>query len=115
MADKTIPQEVFVITGLTAEAESGAPVRRGFGLPKLPGVQQVNITQLQEQVTVFLQQVNVIMDNVPEPAGGFKLAEFEVSAGISIQGKGEVKIAFLGSGELSGGVTAGLKFVFRRS
>ncbi|MEJ7699243.1 MAG: hypothetical protein WKF71_06295 [Pyrinomonadaceae bacterium] len=55
------------------------------------------------------------MSKTPENVGDFKLTEFEVTAGIVIQGKGQIGIAILGAVELSGQANAGLKFVFKRS
>lgn len=119
MTETIVPQEILVITGSGNAAKSEGVARRGAAVSALAATllqaQPVNIVSLQEQVTIFIQQLDDVMRHAPTEAGGFKLAEFEVSAGITVGGKGEVKLALLGGGELSGGVNAGLKFVFKRS
>ncbi len=47
--------------------------------------------------------------------GGFRLDEFEVSAGIVVDAKGGVQLALLANAEAGGSVNAGFKFVFKRS
>lgn len=107
-----IKQEILVLTSSQIDQD----VTRGGSLrTKLPNVTSVEITHLQTQINVFLTQLDTIMAEAPEKVGAFKLTEFEVTAGIVVQGKGQIGIALLGLAELSGQVNAGLKFVFKRS
>lgn len=117
MAERQVPQEILVVTGAPGAspvADPGMSGRRSL-TPRLPSVSAVDITSLQGQVNVFLQQLNVVMSDTPESVGGFRLAEFEVSAGVVLEAKGGVKIALLANAEAGGAVNAGLKFVFRRT
>jgi hypothetical protein len=115
MSETIIPQEILVIVGSRSAERQGGEPRRGSVVSSLLNTQQANIIQLQEQVNVFIQQIDVMMSKAPEKVGEFRLAEFEVSAGITFGGKGELKLALLGSGEINGGVNASLKFVFKRA
>lgn len=120
MSETTMPQEILVITGAAGADKSGAEPRRGSAISSLASTlinaQPVNISSLQEQVNIFIQQIDVVMSEAPEKIkSGFHLAEFEVSAGITFEGKGEVKLALVASGEVTGGVKAGLKFIFKRA
>jgi hypothetical protein len=110
-----IPEEILVIATSSRSNTSSIEPRRGSISARLLNRHSVNLSDLQQQVNIFLQQVNVMMADAPEKVGGFQLAEFEVSAGITLEGKGEVKLALLASGEIGGGINAGLKFLFRRS
>lgn len=114
MPKQTLPKDMLVITSPTRIEDAGPQTRRGSVATRLLNAQSVDITSLQGQVNVFLQQLNIVMSETPEKVGGFNLAEFEVSAGITLQGKGEIKLALLASGELGAAVNAGLKFVFKR-
>ena len=115
MTEEKLPQEILIVTGPSATSSGGDLAARRGGGSRLPDVNAVDITNLQSQVNVFLNQMNVVMKDTPESVGGFRLSEFEVSAGIVVEGKGGVRIALLGNVELGGQVNAGLKFVFRRT
>lgn len=115
MTKQALPKELLIITSPTLIEDRASPGRRRSVTTQLLNAQSVDITSLQGQVNIFLQQLNVVMSETPEKVGGFELAEFEVSAGITVSGKGQVKLALLASGELGGSVNAGLKFVFKRS
>lgn len=107
--------EILVITGASVPNDEDLHRRGGGILRKLPEIKSVDVSTLQTQVNIFLQQLNVVMSETPEKVGEFTLAEFEVTAGIVIQGKGQIGIAILGQAELSGQINAGLKFVFKRA
>ena len=89
--------------------------RRWTAIPGVPNIASLDISGLQGQVNVFLQQLNQIMTDTPEKVGAMHLAEFEVSAGIVLEAKGSVKLALLANAEAGGAVNAGLKFVFKRA
>ena len=118
MSENNLPQEILVITSNPGLNKPDGESRRGSAISSLTSAlvnaQPVNINALQDQVNIFIQQMDTVMSNAPKNAGEFQLAEFEVSAGITLGGKGEIKLALLASGEVSGGVNAGLKFVFKR-
>jgi hypothetical protein len=114
MSENAIPQQILVITGPPLTDQRDREPRRGLGISRLPNLQSVDITNLQEQVNVFLQQLDRVMSETPEKVGGFHLAEFEVSAGIVVEAKGGVQLALLANAEAGGGINAGLKFVFKR-
>ncbi len=101
---------------LGSPARSGQPevTRGGLLASKFSEVTQVEVSHLQSQINGFLKQLNSVMSETPESVGDFKLTEFEVTAGIVIQGKGQIGIAILGAVELSGQTNAGIKFVFKR-
>src|ERR1044071_7493665 len=100
MPENTVPQEILIITDSSRASDTGAEPRRGSMAASPLHVPRVVLSRLPREGDVFLQQLNVVMSETPEKVGDFKLAEFEVSAGITVQGKGEVKLALLASGEL---------------
>jgi hypothetical protein len=74
--------------------------------------QRTTITsaQLQQQVNVFLLLIDSALKETPKEVGGFRLDEFEISAGITAGGK----LTLL---EMAGGkaeVNGELRFVFKR-
>ncbi|CAN5296134.1 hypothetical protein BH10ACI1_BH10ACI1_28040 [soil metagenome] len=105
--------KLLVISNLP-ESSSQETGRRGGIASRMPNFTSVDVNSLQTQINVFLQQMNIVMTNTPEKVGDFKLSEFEISAAIVIQGKGQIGIALLGQAEISGQVSGGLKFVFKR-
>ena len=115
MSDNPIPQQILVIAGPSPTDHREREPRRGPSVFRLPTPESVDITALQGQVNIFLQQMDVIMTNTPEKIGGLHLTEFEVSAGIVVEAKGKVNLVLLGAAEAGGGLNAGLKFVFKRS
>ena len=118
MAEPAIPQEILVITGPIRRDDSDLKPRRGTRRPRtreMVNTAGVHLSNLQGQVNIFLQQMNEVMHSAPENVGRFKLDEFEVSVGIVVEGKGEVKLALLASAEVGAKVDAGIKFVFKRS
>lgn len=113
------PNEIGILThSAYLESEDPTEARRGAARSKIASqmitVEAVDVTHFQQQVNLFITNLDKVMTDTPEAVGGFKLVEFEVSAAITVQGKGEIKLALIG-GELSAGVNAGLKFVFRKS
>lgn len=72
-------------------------------------VAHLDVTQLSNNVNIFLTQLNGIVEKAPESVGKFKFVELTVSAEISASGQ----FLLLGTG---GAVeaTGGLKFVFRK-
>ncbi|MFN0111032.1 MAG: hypothetical protein ACKVZH_19400 [Blastocatellia bacterium] len=118
MSDNVIPQKILVSVGSVEPSRPNSEARRGAVssiASKLIGAQQVDITQLQDQVNIFVQQINVVMGKLPQEAGGFKLDEFEISAELKVEASGEVSLVLVGGVEATGGITAGLKFVFKRA
>jgi hypothetical protein len=113
MANNQVPQEILVVAESSGSIDPGLAPRRGM-TPSLPDVKAVEITKLQGQVNVFLQQLDIVMGETPESVGKFRLAEFEVSAGIVLEAGGGVHIALLANAQARGAVNASLKFVFKR-
>jgi hypothetical protein len=108
--------QILIISNVSAKDTDKELARRGSSIvSKMPNLTSVDVTNLQTQINVFLQQMNIVMSNTPEKVGDFKLSEFEVTAGIVVQGKGQIGIALLGQAEISGQINGGLKFVFKRS
>ena len=89
-----LPQEMLITTasGGASKWSADLAARRGLPTPSLPDGSAVDIIQLQTKVNVFLHQLNVVMAETPENVGGFRLSEFEVSAVVVIEGKGEVPL-----------------------
>jgi len=114
-----ISNEIFIVTRVSQQSDDikiesrrGA-VRSGLQAQIL-NVESVDVNHFQNQVNIFINSMDKIMKEIPEKVGDFKLDQLEVSAAITLQGKGEIKLALIG-GELSAGINAGLKFVFKRS
>ena len=114
MSENSVPEEILVVTGPVRLDDRDLELRREPKMPRLPNIETVGISNLHGQVNVFLNQLNQIMIETPEKVGGFRLAEFEVSAGIVVEAKGGVSLALLANAEAGGGINAGFKFVFRR-
>jgi hypothetical protein len=116
MLENTLPQEILIYTGRPRPDDRDLELR---GLPRALQVQDltaVNLTNLQGQVNIFLQQLDQIMtSDTDKKVGAFRLDEFEVSVGIVVEAKGGVKLALLANAEAGTGINAGLKFVFKRS
>ncbi len=116
MAKTNPPSKISIITtplptiGTEYEEQLRTPEFRAAN-----AVADVDILKLQGQVNLFLNQLNQVMQETPEKVGGFLLDEFEVSAGIVVEAKGEVKLALLANAEAGAGVNAGLRFVFKRA
>lgn len=70
----------------------------------------IAVNQLQQQLNVFLVQMDGVLKTVPREAGGFTLDEIEFSAGITTGGE----IALFGFGGVSGEFNGGLRVVFKR-
>jgi hypothetical protein len=115
MPESDLPQEMLVIAEPHRRAESDLQLRREPLLAKLPAMQAVDITCLQVQVNVFLQQLDHILKKTPDNAGEFQLSELEVSAGVVLEAKGEVRLALLANAEAGGAINAAIKFVFKRA
>jgi hypothetical protein len=73
------------------------------------GPKELEVATLSENVKQFLTQIESILATAPEDVNGFGLAEFEVSAEVSAEGK----LSLIGTGV---GVAAkgGLTFRFER-
>ena len=106
-------QVLYLVSGTPIPA--AAEVRRGFELPAIVKAAPIDLQQFQSQVNIFLTQMSTVVNTAPEKAGKFRLEELEISAGIVLEAKGEVKLALLANAEAGGSVNAGLKFVFRRA
>jgi hypothetical protein len=119
MSEPSLPQEILILTGPAAPAagqyDDMEPRRWPGAAPKTPNLTPVQITSLQEQVAVFIQQLDVVMQKAPEDVGAFKMAEFEVAVEIVVGASGGVSLALLANAQASGELTASMKFVFRRS
>lgn len=116
MPENTMPQEILIITGSTRPSDSVREPRRGEPIPsRLLKTTNIDIANLQGQVNIFLQQMNQVLNETPTDVEGFRLDQFEVSAGIVVEARGEVKLALIADAEAGGGINAGLKFVFKRS
>ena len=112
---ENIPQEVLLITGPPPQESTEWSARRGGGLPRVAEyAEKIQLSELRTQINVFLAQMNVALEKVPEKVGTFKLEEFEVSAGFVVEGKGSVKLALIADAEVGGSINASLKFVFKR-
>jgi hypothetical protein len=109
-----LENDKLLVIGNIADHTAQETTRRSGTSPKIPDFTAVDVTSFQTQVNIFLQQMNVVMTDTPEKVGDFSLAEIEVSAAIVIQGKGQIGIALLGKAEVSGQVSGGLKFLFKR-
>jgi hypothetical protein len=116
MSENTIPQEILIITGSARPSDSVREPRRGEPIPsRLLKTTNIDIANLRGQVNIFLQQMNQVLNETPAEVEGFRLDQFEVSAGIVVEARGEVKLALIADVEAGGGINAGLKFVFKRS
>jgi hypothetical protein len=81
-------------------------VTRGGG----PGVQELKVEVLADNVNLFLGQIEKMMANAPEEINGkFKLTEFTIGAEISATGS----LILLGAGVEASG-KAGITFTFER-
>ena len=92
----TTVDEILVVTG-----ESGI---RGWG-PK-----PLRVSELTEQMNVFISQMGEMLGKTPTKVGNFQFEEFEIQAEITAKGS----LALLGTGG-EAGATGGIKFVFRRA
>jgi hypothetical protein len=106
MSDNNIPQEILVITGPVRPDDRHLEPRRERGARRLPNLTSVDISSLQGQVSIFLQQLKQVISETPDKVGGFRLSEFEMSAGIVVEAKGGVKLALLPNAEAGGGINA---------
>src|SRR5689334_10524773 len=95
MPEDAIPQQIFVLTAPVRPDDADLQPRRGSPATRLSTLKSVDIVSLQGQVNVFLQQLDQVMSETPEKVGGFRLSEFEVSAGIVAQATGGVQIVLL--------------------
>ena len=112
-ADKN--NDEILIFGISPSAGQTETMRGGLITSKIPDATKIEIGQLQAQVNIFLNQLDQVLSDTPEKVGKFDLTEFEITAGIVVQGKGKIGLAILGGVELGGQASAGIKFVFKRS
>lgn len=108
-------KDEILIFGISSSPKPSETMRGGVVTSKLTEATKVEIGQLQTQINVFLNQLDQVLSDTPEKVGSFSLSEFEITAGIVVQGKGKIGLAVLGAVELSGQASAGIKFVFKRS
>ena len=73
-------------------------------------VTEISTEQLSINISMFVQEINKVLEKTPEKLGKFRFEEFEISAEISAKGT----LAVLGSGG-EAGANGGIKFVFRRA
>lgn len=84
---------------------AGGPVTRGGGARST----ELPIQTLRENINLFLNQINLLLETTPHSAGSFHLTEFMVSAEISAGGK----LVLLGSG-VEAATKGALTFRFQR-
>jgi hypothetical protein len=70
---------------------------------------KIMVDVLSENVNLFISQMNGVLENTPSNISKFQFVEFEITA--EVNAKGQIIIVGTG-GEL--GLTAGIKFVFRK-
>jgi len=114
MTHDPVPQQILVLAASASADHDDLETRRIPGIPGNFPLQPIELTALQSQVTIFLQQIQVIMQEAPEAVGAFKLAEFEVSAGIVVEARGKVSLALIANAEAGGQINASIRFVFKR-
>jgi hypothetical protein len=118
MTKATVPDQLYILTSTAPAAPTDGyddlEPRRGPRASRLPQLTEVSITHLQQQVNVFLTQLDTVMQDTPEQVGGFRVNEFEVSVGIVVEAKGKLTLALVADAEAGGGINAGIKFVFKR-
>lgn len=108
-------KDEILIFGISSSPTLSETMRGGMITSKIAEATKVEIGQLQTQINVFLNQLDHVLSDTPEKVGSFSLTEFEITAGVVVQGKGQIGLAILGAVELSGQANAGIKFVFKRS
>lgn len=111
--DKFQNADLLLISNIRQSAES-VMARRNFASEISDQITTIKVENLQTQINFFLNQMDTVLTSTPEKVGDFNLSEIEVSAAIVAQAKGKIGIALLGQGEISGQITGGLKFVFKR-
>ena len=105
----------ILILGISSRSGQTETMRGGLIASKLSDITEVEVSHLQKQINAFLKQLDLVLSDTPEKVGSFNLTEFEITAGIVVQGKGQIGLAILGAVELSGQANAGIKYVFKRS
>ncbi len=117
MTDKlTVPDEIIIygILGPAAKPDEYDQMRGDYdqprGWPVRPEPTRINVTKLQQQINIFLVQMDGALKETPQQVGGFRLSEVEISAGVTLKGE----IALIGVGGAEAGLTGGLRFVFKR-
>jgi hypothetical protein len=113
MSKHNIPEDMVIITQSAPSDDYYSDPRRGAPTVKLPSLSSVDINDLQVQINIFMQQLSQVMRDTPEKIGAFHLDEFEVQAGLVVEGKGGIRIGLVS--EIGGNVNASFKFVLRRS
>jgi hypothetical protein len=76
---------------------------RGYGPARL------EVGVLAENVSLFLTQIEEVLEKAPDEVGKFKFTEFTISAEVSAEGK----LILAGTG-IEAGATGGLTFKFER-
>ena len=114
-SDAENEKDEILIFGISTSPKPSETMRGGLISSKVSEATKVEIGQLQAQINIFLNQLDQVLSDTPEKVGSFNLTEFEITAGIVVQGKGKIGLAVLGAVELSGQANAGIKFVFKRS
>ncbi|MEM8637396.1 MAG: hypothetical protein AAGG51_01065 [Cyanobacteria bacterium P01_G01_bin.54] len=76
---------------------------------RVPGLKELKIEALAENVNIFLTNIESVIDKAPEDVGGFQLKEVSVSAEVSADGK----LVLMGTG-VQTGVSGSLTFTFER-
>lgn len=116
MSQACLPNDILILTNQVRHISTDYEPRRGeANLAHMPSLEPIELTQMQEQINVFLQQLDIILQDASEAVGKFRLSEFEVSAGIVVEGKGKIKLAWIVGAEIGGAIDTGLKFTFKRT
>ena len=106
--------DAMLIFGAVESMESSGEAQRGLGdlvKDKALRASKVGVDTLQENMRIFLSQVDTVMSTSPKEIGGLRLEEIEIHA--QIDGKGNVGLASLGGAEVA--LQGGIKFVLRKS
>jgi len=105
---------VFALPDAATEAGDYDQVRGGYdevrGWFDRPKPTTVSVTNLHQQINVFLTNMEAALKETPKEVGGFQLSEIEITAGIMAGGE----IALVGFG-VKGEISGGLRFVLKRS
>lgn len=70
----------------------------------------LNVSQLQQEINIFVAQINQVLPQTPPKVDGFHLTEFEVTAGLTVKGK----LAIFAIAGVDAEIAGSLKFVFKR-
>jgi hypothetical protein len=111
MSENQEPFDEISVVTIGEGVSDSETLRSGFGGRLSVGeVTNVKLSELAEGVNQFLAQMDSILKQVRDTAGGFELSEVSVSAGIKASGK----LTLFGVAGAESGVDGGLVFKFKR-